>query len=1350
MSNYLSSSKSIPSVSGMFISAGTYNGQTYYKNGSWLLWTDGVLWFISTALGVKNGWQGASVSGSFSTSQSSIYSGSVTISVFSDPNQIVGQNQNENTTSCVGQSSLVTKTSAGQVKMRCMIWEPQPVVQRPVQECLFSYNYHTLQAFKDLPKTISYHFQSPQSIHLAEKYVPRDTLMMKTGFDTIPLDFDGTLPWGSSVNSSTPVANSTSPGGVQASLTQSLSKGYGTPLIKPSVVTQLTDAELEAALAASTGSGVEISAQALQNAKTQSTFEIAAKTGAWKPNIPWVHHQTFKKCVTVFDSGQNIVDPKWSHMRVTCPNDTNGVNAASKDSCKNAGKDDFSNFKGVGRRGFRWVPRVCNTGDLPYAPKASASGTTSTTSSGVTTTSKSTPAVPGTGSTNTVEAFIFTGNETVNPNIKSSLHWMVEKVEPLFRGEDFWIDFIKPTIDYDQSTSQHLKFKSDYYYLDPQSKDSWKSLGVLEKDKDGNISESEKATMDISLQPYYIIEIGCGDPDHNYFIIMAYNHKPVFVHAGKFPYLVDGSGGNTGRPQQMENADVKISRKLSTYNVSCRKLMESDRLLVTVRNDMGRIVVVFKGEENNPWTIERWDYDKDKFDAEANKVSSEIPVKFVPMIVADAPIRIGGGYVQGAFMFGPLSYAPLATIQHPHSISIKGPVELKDVNFLLRGKDNQFFQDAEMMIEMQGGASKYYPKISDNGRAAGLNKSSIPRDILNAIKGYSPTAKVDPLKRYSITDVSQISGAEGKLAYLAIYPRPGASPVLKSFQSPEQITNSKTKYMGMKYIDVNYELRAGDFIVGKESNETDDKKWCIANCITPIGNGWRLFVDKSIETHNQCPVDVSHHVQNFSAQWQFSDNIKIQHSGTIKFLINLGKMTSSGTQETAVNINGLSSNGKASCHKSISVEYVDGETKPIITDDPSLIDQSHFLAKLVDKTFFIRVYAWWEDGFMDCNVNSDRKCQKNVPREQDAIFTGLCHGGVVHVAGQQQRTLDCQLEDYWKILQDSQFLNSPYFDGVRDFNAIYQILNLAGFADTVDTKSRNTPDYHPPASFMSILANSDMGAVTCMFNGEKFYVTDYALPSSFDILQSPLIKPTDGSKFDETIVKIASYSGKMVYFDRFGVFKMTLRPDQYFCMPKLMQEPKCRFFASPLSLQMYGKPSAYDLLSINPHSYKRAVADVPNEIQVITATPNGELLMQSSVNLPGKFDPTSEGYVGYTKRLLQMDGIFGSEKALKTLVKYYTGFYKPPVIVNWESFGFGNIMAGDTVTFTGLEDDDAFPPETRDPGQITGQVKKKTVTVYLTSVGLEIDAKAKTWFNKYEGEWIYFGDVACSQNPKQG
>jgi hypothetical protein len=690
------------------------------------------------------------------------------------------------------------------------------------------------------------------------------------------------------------------------------------------------------------------------------------------------------------------------------------------------------------------------------------------------------------------------------------VHWLALKDTSMYNGQDFFVQFKKGSFYHNTaSTTKPMKYPSldagSDAHQEVNGATIYNNMGMISLGPDGKPNLNAKETINLAKQPYYCIEINHGDDIQNFWIIIPFNSYPIFIHRGKyFPILVPGD--ETVPPVLVMPKEI-VSRRLSTYDVSSRELMQQDYLTVTVRNHNGKMIVTFSGHEENPWVIDRYDYDIDEYDKDKTKF-----VQFAYNVrVRPFPIQIGAGNALCGFKFGTLQYEESAYIDQPETVTVKGPVTENDLNLLLAEKEQTtnngkpfrpFVQDAEVYMEVINGKSVLTRKVD-----------TIQGDDDSwRIKGIAQIGSLSPLPRpYIKTPMLVPTDSMGKISYIRVQ-HTSFKPISTDSDVPESLIT--------KECHVRYTLGAGDMTVYPDDK---DRIWTIPNCVTPIANGWRLYVPPSGASHSVCPVEVAQHVINFTASSSYTDNHKIEHSGSIKFIMNFGTMT--GAQYTNNSTDAGDSNSFTGC------------VQPPPGDEESYkIDQTKILSNLSGKTFFIRVYAWWDGGFMDC-ANSSCNCgTRNVVGDPRVVFTGLCHGGQITVEN-GKRYMDCQLLDYWKILEDNKFLNSPFFDGMRDFNAVQEILKLAGFSEDIDTESSRKPDPYPPARFNKKCADENKAFFSVQSaGGEWWFQSDYALPSAYDILQNPIMKFADQSGYDEAISTIAQKSGKIVYFDRYGEF----------------------------------------------------------------------------------------------------------------------------------------------------------------------------------------------------------------------
>ena len=912
----------------------------------------------------------------------------------------------------------------------------------------------------------------------------------------------------------------------------------------------------------------------------------------------------------------------------------------------------------------------------------------------------------------------FSDGFNIYKNINPGLHWRVIKRTPLFQGEDFCVEFVRKADQKSNSESSAARFYmlDKFSFLDVNQINLGSICsavdqdGILDTDASKKINETTKQIFDLSRQKYYIIEIGVNDPNHNYFIIIAENSFPIFCHLGKSPYLECYAAGAEPDGEEQEDAPLtdkkdtkiplcdneeqtnqqtqetkssprykkvvlnpknKMLRRLNTFEAAhSSTLMQQERLKVNIRQHDDKIIITFSQYEKNPWIISRKDIASSSVSSPSKpSTENDITYESVRMIIPSAPIAIMGGGIKSGFIFNPCFYETLSAYTMPQNFSIEGPVNADEIQLLWRDKAkslNPEISEFTKKAQYTNQASKYVEKTYFNELSFKTTN----------VETYANSVQRNFVKRFGKAPDMDYEGikksfSSGSLNSDYIFDITPAS--LEAYASVcAQPAGSTSKRV--VNIQSTISMLPGDYIF-KPIDDTSSNKlgWVAKGCITPIAYNLRLLVAPNGQSNNKERIDVSHHVLSFSDEWSETDFQKLEHTGNISFLISEG-----------AKFNGT--------------------------------NYSNYLVSRLDKAFYLQISIWWEGGFMD--TPSD---------ERDRIaFTGLCVGGSISVEN-NRKVLNCTIYDYSKILKDQFFLNSPFFERMRDVNAVREILQLAGLRDGKDTGSS-----FAPGSLLSVLADGQEinGWYSFIFNGDKIYTREYALPGSYDMLQGQYMRFSDGESYWEAIDRISLLANKVAYFDRFGVFHFEALPyDQElfggargtftnWSVINWLNLSKVDFFASPKSNVLLVQKSDIGRQIIGEYKIERLVSDVVNEIKIISSTPNGEILVAGHTNYASIDDPDNPGFLGYKKTFLQMDGIFGSESNVKWAVKNYTRMFTPPLKVSFKAIGRNNIKALDVVSFQPL-----------------GSKNKQPLIV--SSVKNVINAEENTWFQDFECIWLY-------------
>jgi hypothetical protein len=1237
-------------------------------------------------------------------------------------------------------------TNPGNLRIKCMIWEPQPIDVRPIQDVAMVHTAETLKMLPDYTQTqIEAFGAEPDGFILRRKYHYRHTwLMLPKTPTTAMAHIDTNKPifggYFTSSDNSQPCT-----GEVQHQMFTVIGSVFSTKVQTPIVIdgTNTTPAPAQQTSSPSLNfsSGVPSFSYFIKDTKSESIKDNATN----KPTLP---------------SGCVVNDPN-------IMNQSGKTIMPSQDAL-------YVNPATVG------MPNTSATQTSSGSTTQTSSGSATQTSSGSTTqTSSGSTTQTSSGSTTQTSSgsTTQTSSGSVTNMSGGSIHWLCEKQQPLFQGEDFWLEFYRQAHTFDNppgdsggETFYKQILDPQYSSLNPYSKVGqtagagtvFTNRAVLEFSQDQNgyehIIESSRNTIDLSTQPYYLIEIGGPtEKTHRYVILLAYKDFPRFIHIGStgLPYLDPKKGAQVA-------TFSNVSRMLSRYDVSCKTLMEQDQLRITVRNHLGRIVVYFSGYDNHPWVIERNDLQptntssgstsnsssgasnsSSNSSSGSNKSSGSAPSSyqnvFIPMIVPKQVMRVGGGNGKTAWCFAPLHYQNNNTFTFPNVVAIRGPAADADINLYLREKTNRdyslfptttplFYQYAEVYGEQVGDSELYTSRrkcLSPTEQQSEIapDKDQMPSG--NTSNG-TPTNKANLQLAYlGVNRAATIAAASNSSSGSGNGSSGSATSNTSSTSTPPTDNSYYVRFFYTQYI-----MASGDYQFNASSGSNSSRRraarassgsnssspssnvssttnlpFLLPSCITPISTGWRVNVPAGGgPTNPATPIDVTQHVLKVSTSHTYTDLSRCDTTGNLTFHIPNGQMP------------------------------------PPNGDNLTLPDQSAFIASLQNKTFYIRIYAWWEGGFMSCSGNCTANCCTCATKNPAycALVTGLVHGGQITVQS-GRRVMGCQISDYWKILEDGQFLNCPFYDGARDYNVFYDVLQQAGFHDGTTDGTFNDP--WAPAALMLQLANHQLPTQWIqIFNQQTLYCSEFALPSSYDLLQSPIYKFKDNSHMDEGIMQIATVASKVAYFDQFGIFHADMRPD-IAVSSGFIKSPKMTFYASPHNMPSGCAVNMLNQIITEQLQYKRAAADVFNEIQIVSNTPNGELLIGNDVNYASKFDPTSEGYLGYTKRLLQMNSVFGSAEAVENVISYYKGSYIPAILINFQAFGTSKLKPMDLIRVVGLPDDTGF----RFPSQSTNP-PTGAADIIVTTINHELTAGADkvSWNMNIEGEWVFTGSSDSS------
>lgn len=880
-----------------------------------------------------------------------------------------------------------------------------------------------------------------------------------------------------------------------------------------------------------------------------------------------------------------------------------------------------------------------------------------------------------------------------NPSKTKGGHWRVRKITSLFRGEDFFVEFRRKTKSLDNSNVGTAPFSN--YSIESGDSDIYKTIdsrfsgnvnglpinggvvGYRAEVESGTITfkviDESRDIYDLNNQAYVVVEMGIHK-DFRYFIIITEKGRPRFIKTVK-----DGGAYR--------------SICLSEYQlITGSNLFSVEKFRVSVRNHLGKIVITFN--DLDPWVIENIPTTtelgaKDLYNSNGTSIQTEGDIiagagfgasaveelakadarNFMEekvqenaeakngngpdalFVVPDAPIAIWGGNMSLGFLFSPIVYEEEAKIILPTSNKEKmvtdGKVETYPFVLPLPASHHIFLSQ----------------------RSIGMDNAALPRSSAEGQAGKLIKDAADPLAKHFYTCDCQLAGVirysneiDENEPYFMDY-----GDYIKEQSFPSSIIR-----LGLKdgiFDTVQNDIYSKSFYIElflQAGGHIFDNGWILPGCKTPIANIIRLVsVPDTEDAWPTKTIDASGLVLSYNDSWSSTDFTKMEHSATIRFLINKGR-----------------------------------------EDDALRKD----VEALKNKAFYINI----DVGYNGCNYVGTRAKGEIQDPDDDGIaitrmMTGICYGGVItEKAG--ERVMECKVFDYSKILEQALIFNSPFFDGVRDINAIYELSKMVAFKEN----TMGDPAFLLARAVEKTKDSNEYGGGDGLQSPDGRIVTKskvYALPHGYNILQGgALFRFSDGDNMASAMDKIGKRSGKVLFFDNYGMLHyesfpiagLLFNPEISSSSVEGNVPSKWKFSVSPLT--------EGTILLHSQLQRENVVSELFNNIFIFSSTPRQEFLFADSINKKSIKDPTSEGFIGYRKTFYQAEGIFGDENAVNNYAKHLTKFYRPPVVYKFETFG--------------------VPMRAFDIAEVDGQ------KMIIVNVSHNIDAKENKWWMSAEGEWF--------------
>lgn len=872
---------------------------------------------------------------------------------------------------------------------------------------------------------------------------------------------------------------------------------------------------------------------------------------------------------------------------------------------------------------------------------------------------------------------------------KTGVYWGLYKTTGLFKGQDFFLEFMLDAVQLDSSTPKKTGLQlglwkgngqspSDpYTVLNPYYNKSGKqnqvpqNSGIVKYQKSGDTNkvifkaiQSSRKTFDMAVQPHIVIQIGSQMQKDCVFILIFNNAPPTALIKTK-----------------TQNESYFYGELRSQYSgLSGASFFKQKKTRITFRNYLDKLVVIFNGHQSDPWIIPVGDT--------FIKQQSEIPI--------DLSV-FGGNLGPIQFLYSPITYDQVQVINTP-GVQYKKDSQGKTIQALKTyscwtgGTDHQipFADFSQGYISNKGGLGRV---ISANSSGATIQQGAIfnldaqdgncfntRNGVFKSWKGTKYSCRNDIRARGQGSSLSSInvnvrsvrpSDARDDVSYFVSDIRMASG----SHNFPKQDTGANN--IASKIISI---------------LQITDKPPVLKNCKPVIFT--QIHYEYDVKQTPLWPIlnkTITNRVLSFNDQWSAGDYSRAQHSGSISFLMNEFDQT-----------NLLENKLFGVLNNQMTLQQIKGLQK---------------------RNFFIKVKVRIQDcsdsfakysGYQSFNIVTD---SSGNTLYQFVLFTGYCNGGTL-TKQSGKYIMNCTINDYSKILSQIRWFNAPFFSGVRDNCVIYNCLKYVGFSDNV-------------CEYIKLFVNGTDETLVLDENGFQQYSKNYTLPQSLgNPLQDSKFKPSDGSPVIDIMTDCAKRANKLFLFDNNGKVVYQNRKYDSHLFSSVGTVAKPQWFWSDSHLDRSGITGS---LSIG---YK--MQDTYQSYKIIATTPRGQLIISTNLYTDkitgGDASPNNRpiGFSGFNKHMYQAQGIFGSQSAMQQTLKSYSKFRNPPVQISFQSQGmpvkaldmgmlnltqsrWGSLYDRNLVTIKGFS---GFP-------------------FIITRVSSTIDPNTRQWKQKITGQWIF-------------
>ena len=649
----------------------------------------------------------------------------------------------------------------------------------------------------------------------------------------------------------------------------------------------------------------------------------------------------------------------------------------------------------------------------------------------------------------------------------------------------------------------------------------------------------------LAEQPYVILEIDGGYENRFFITITHESTVNVFEITGDpeyVPAFINTEGGHI----MVLYGGVQHSRLLGSFKARGASLLKEDAFEISVQHFFGRLKLTINGGESILVERSRWN-DKVRAMASQKPLTDSAlqeldqdnkagdPQSFTPIKLSGF-IRVHMGHYRGAFNFSPIRYIESTSMSTERPITAfevvsDGKPDQGAISVLLRSKGarSDITSSADeieqkVAVGYPGEGAPYFFQCANvleehiRGKNVQITSEYFSPDMRKTIPGDpAGTTSEGGLESIFIRDSSTQELMPSKISISVL------SQSKEGNESALDITPTITLNSG------SIRLRGGQ------------KEFVLEHVIRPLCSGFTVFIreDESDRWTTE-PIDITHHVISFEDNWQRQERSQINHSASLNLYLTKGE--ASGNLESITPATGRAN----------SPQYDFGFEASASDTDYSRTDHSDYLASLQDKYFYITVYAWRENaGDFNGTMFSDLGTGKQA-RRRTAMFTGICND-VSFRTDVNKVIMTCQLRDYSMVFEHLRWLNAPYYDAVRDYNMMLDVVAQAGFKmgrTSVDNEGGSSEtrgeDLLAPGRLIYELSRippvSDYQVLR--YGDENIIWNDVVLPGKYNTLNEAMFKPTAGESYFNIMQKVARLVSKTLFFDALGVLHFDIPVDE--------------------------------------------------------------------------------------------------------------------------------------------------------------------------------------------------------------